>query len=136
MTTITTNMMTKIPPLSPHLQIYKLPFAALLSIAHRITGVFLTLGLAMLVYWLIAVARGGEAYASAQACLGSALGLLFLLGATFSLNYHLCNGIRHLFWDAGLGFDMNMVDTTGKAVLVAAAALTAITWAIGFSSGG
>ncbi len=136
MTTITTNMMTKIPPLSPHLQIYKLPFAALLSIAHRITGVFLTVGLVMLVYWLLAVARGGEAYASAQTCFGSALGLFFLLGASFSLNYHLCNGIRHLFWDAGYGFDMNMVDTTGKAVLIASAVLTAITWAIGLSSGG
>ncbi|HEX2245775.1 MAG TPA: succinate dehydrogenase, cytochrome b556 subunit, partial [Gammaproteobacteria bacterium] len=67
-------MATKTQPLSPHLQIYKLPLAALLSITHRITGVFLTLGTAVLVYWLVAIAAGPEAYAQAQALLGSRYG--------------------------------------------------------------
>jgi succinate dehydrogenase / fumarate reductase cytochrome b subunit len=124
-------MTTKTRPLSPHLQIYKLPLAALLSITHRITGVFLTLGTAVLVYWLVAIAAGPEAYAQAQALSGSGYGQVVLFLWTFALYFHLCNGIRHLFWDAGYGFELKTIDLSGNIVIVATLLLTGITWLVG-----
>ena len=109
-----------------------MPVAALLSITHRATGVFLTLGTVVLVYWLVAVARGPEAYAGLQETLGSWVGLICLFLWSFALFFHLCNGIRHLFWDAGYGFEMKTVDASGLAALVATAILTAITWLLAF----
>lgn len=91
----------------------------------------LTLASVFLAYWLVSVARGPEAYAEAQALFGSWYGLLGLFVCSFALYFHLCNGIRHLFWDFGLGFDLKTVDTSGQVVLVAAAALTALTWFLG-----
>lgn len=118
-------------PLSPHLQIYRFPFAAVLSITHRATGVVLSVAAVFLVYWLISVARGPEAYAEARALFGSWYGLLGLFVCTFALYFHLCNGIRHLIWDSGFGFDLKTVDTSGRIVLVATAVLTTITWLFG-----
>lgn len=123
-------------PLSPHLQIYRLPFAALLSITHRATGIVLTLAAVFLVYWLVSVARGPEAYAEAQALFGSWYGSLGLFACSFALYFHLCNGIRHLVWDAGFGFDLKTVDASGQVVLIAATALTALTWLIGLMFAG
>jgi succinate dehydrogenase / fumarate reductase cytochrome b subunit len=119
-------------PLSPHLQIYRMPVAALLSITHRATGVFLTLGTVVLIYWLVAVARGPEAYAGLQETLGSWVGIICLFLWSFALFFHLCNGIRHLFWDLGYGFEMKTVDASGLAALVATAILTAIAWLLAF----
>ncbi len=113
-----------------------MPVAALLSITHRATGVFLTLGTVVLVLWLVAVARGPEAYAGLQESLGSWYGIIGLFLWSFALFFHLCNGIRHLFWDAGLGFEMKTVDASGQVVLVATAILTAITWLLAFLSAG
>lgn len=109
-----------------------MPVAALLSITHRATGVLLTVGTVGLVYWLLAVARGPEAYAAAQETLGSWYGVVVLFLWTFALFFHLCNGIRHLFWDAGMGFEMKTVDASGQVVLVATAILTATTWLAAF----
>ena len=117
-------------PLSPHLQIYRLPMLALLSITHRLTGVALMVGTVLLVYWLLAVASGPEAYAHANGVLGSMLGQLLLFLWTWALYYHLCNGVRHLAWDVGYGFEVSTADQTGKLTLGASIVLTLLTWII------
>jgi succinate dehydrogenase / fumarate reductase cytochrome b subunit len=113
-------------PLSPHLQIYKPQITSVLSIAHRITGVALSVGTLLLVWWLLAAAAGPAAYAQAQAFIGSWLGILLLIGWAYALFFHLCNGIRHLVWDAGHGFDLATTYASGWAVVAASAGLTLI----------
>ncbi|MDX2222823.1 MAG: succinate dehydrogenase, cytochrome b556 subunit [Rhodospirillaceae bacterium] len=115
-------------PLSPHVQVYRLPLTALLSITHRITGVGLALGLVLLAWWLAAAATGPDAYATASAVIGSWFGLLVLFGFSFALSFHLCNGVRHLFWDAGKGFEIAQAQRSDKIVIAAAIALTAVAW--------
>jgi succinate dehydrogenase / fumarate reductase cytochrome b subunit len=105
----------------------------LLSIAHRLTGVFLAIGTLLLVYWLATAAYGPAAYERGSHILGSFLGRLVLFGFSFSLFYHLANGIRHLFWDVGLGFELPTAIKSGYAVVVVAAFLTVLTWAIALS---
>src|SRR3546814_11405708 len=83
-------------PLSPHLQIYAWQWTMLLSITHRATGIALSAGTLLLVWWLLALATGPEAFATAQGFVGSWFGLLLLIGWTWSLFYHLCHGIRQL----------------------------------------
>ncbi|PWV63384.1 succinate dehydrogenase, cytochrome b556 subunit [Plasticicumulans acidivorans] len=123
-------MATDKRPLSPHLQVYKPQLTSVLSIMHRATGVVLSVGSLLLVYWLISAAIGPEAYEKAQHVLGSMLGLLVLFGWTWALFYHLCNGIRHLYWDSGRGYDIPTAYKTGKMVLATSAALTFICWVI------
>ena len=118
-------------PLSPHLQIYRPQITSILSISHRATGLALSLGTLLLVWWLVALAQGPEAFASAQSFAGSWLGRFLLLGWTFSLFFHLANGIRHLCWDAGYGFEIKTATASGWVVVVASAALTLIAWALG-----
>jgi succinate dehydrogenase / fumarate reductase, cytochrome b subunit len=115
-------------PLSPHLQIYRPQLTSVLSITHRITGIVLGLGTLVLVYWVYALAAGPEAYASAQALLSSWFGRVVLFGFTFALFYHLCNGIRHLFWDAGYGYELDAVYASGKAVVAMSVVLTLVAW--------
>ena len=122
-------------PLSPHLQVYRLQWTMLLSISHRITGVGLALGTLLLVYWLAAAAGGPESFATAQAIVGSFVGRLLLFGWTFALFYHFCNGIRHLVWDAGYGFELDTAYRSGLAVLGASVALTLFSWILGYSLG-
>ena len=123
-------------PLSPHLQIYKPQLTAVLSIAHRASGIFLVLGTLLLVYWLTALAQGPESYAQAQAFFSSVLGRLILLPWVFALFYHLCNGIRHLMWDMGAGFEITTVYLSGKIVVVAAVALTMVAFGMAYAMGG
>lgn len=123
-------------PLSPHLQIYRPQLTSLMSISHRATGVFLSFGTLVLVYWLMAAAAGPQAYQQAQSLLGSWLSLLLLFAWSFSLFYHLCNGIRHLFWDAGLGFDLKTTYLTGYLVLVASLILTTLAWTLALTMNG
>jgi succinate dehydrogenase / fumarate reductase cytochrome b subunit len=111
-------------PLSPHLQIYRWQIVMALSILHRVTGIGLTLGLAALSVWLMAIAGGEASYATAMHLLASPLGLLFLLGWTFAFFYHLMNGVRHLCWDAGYGFERAQRVGSGWFVIVAAAVFT------------
>lgn len=122
-------------PLSPHLQVYRPQLTSVLSITHRATGVALAAGTLLLVCWLIAAASGPQAFASLQSFMGSWLGLLLLFGWSVSLFYHLANGIRHLFWDAGLGFDLKTAYASGWAVLAATVALTLIAWVIALTRG-
>jgi succinate dehydrogenase / fumarate reductase cytochrome b subunit len=123
-------------PLSPHLQVYRWQWTMALSILHRITGVALGVGSLLLVYWLAAAATGPEAYARAQGFVGSWFGLLLLFGFSVALFYHLSNGIRHLFWDAGRGFELKTAYASGLAVLVATVVLTGFAWVIGLSMWG
>jgi len=115
-------------PLSPHLQIYKPQITSVLSITHRATGVVLCGGLLLLVSWVVAIASGPEAYAALQAFNGSFLGRLLLFAWSLSLFYHLCNGIRHLFWDAGYGLEIEAAQTSGWAVVIATVVLTVAAW--------
>ena len=119
-------------PLSPHLQVYRPQLTSVLSIMHRITGVALAFGTLLLIYWLAAAASGPEAFDTAQALTGSILGRLLLFGWTFALFYHLCNGIRHLCWDAGWGFELPTVYRTGWTVVVASLVLTLGSWSLGY----
>ncbi len=123
-------------PLSPHLQVYRLPLLAKLSITHRATGVFLALGTLLLLYWLVAAALGAEAYEQARTCLASLPAQIVLFGWTLAFYYHLLNGIRHLLWDTGRGFALDTADKTGIAVLVGCIALTALTWGCVLAQGG
>ncbi len=123
-------------PLSPHLTIYRLPMLALLSITHRITGVALTAGTLILVYWLLALAAGPDAYADASAVFGSVFGQIVLFGFSWALYYHLCNGIRHLVWDIGKGLDLESADSSGIIVLGASVLLTVLTWISTYALGG
>jgi succinate dehydrogenase / fumarate reductase cytochrome b subunit len=123
-------MTTDKRPLSPHLQIYQPQLTSILSIVHRATGVFLSIGTLLLTYWLIAAAAGEEAYGHAVQVIGSKLGQLFLFLWTLALFYHLCNGIRHLFWDAGYGFELEAAYKSGRAVIIAALVLTVLVWLI------
>lgn len=120
-------------PLSPHLQVYKPQLTSVLSITHRATGVALALGTLLLVYWLVAAASGPDSFAAAQDFIGSPVGIFLLLGWSVALFYHLANGIRHLGWDAGYGFELPAAYRSGYAVLIATAALTAISWIIGIA---
>jgi succinate dehydrogenase / fumarate reductase cytochrome b subunit len=115
-------------PLSPHLQVYRWQIGNSLSILHRITGVALALGLVVLCYWLISLAGGEDSYYAALAILWSPVGLLFLIGWTCSFLFHLLNGVRHLFWDAGYGFERTQRHASGWFAVLGAAILTACVW--------
>jgi succinate dehydrogenase / fumarate reductase cytochrome b subunit len=117
-------------PLSPHLQIYRWYLTMALSIAHRASGIALTFGLLFLTWWLVALANGDESFARVEWWKDSILGVLFLFGMTFALAYHLGNGIRHLVWDMGYGFDPAFAKQSGVAVLVFAGAVTVLTWLV------
>ncbi len=123
-------------PLSPHLQVYRPQLTSVLSITHRMTGVALTFGTLLLVYWLVAIASGEAAYDTAQDLIGSVLGRLLLFGWSVALFYHLCNGIRHLSWDAGFLLELPALYRSGWAMLVAALALTSISWVAGYAAMG
>ena len=120
-------------PLSPHLQVYRPQLTSMMSIAHRASGIANTAGSLLLVYWLAALAGGPESFANASALLGSILGQLVLFGFSVSLFYHLSNGIRHLVWDSGHGFDIPTVYRSGHMVLVSTAVLTVIAWGLGLA---
>lgn len=115
-------------PLSPHLQIYRPQLTSVLSIAHRGAGVALGVGAVFFAWWLLAAASGPDAYGTAQSFFGSVPGIIVLAGFSFALFYHLCNGIRHLFWDAGMGLELDQAYRSGWAVIAAAVALTAGAW--------
>jgi succinate dehydrogenase / fumarate reductase cytochrome b subunit len=129
-------MATDNRPLSPHLQIYRPQITSVLSILHRITGVFMSLGALLLAYWLLALASGPVAYADALGILGSGPVMVLLFGLSFCFFYHLCNGIRHLAWDAGWGFELPQVYASGWAVVIASFLLTLGFWALLLVGGG
>ena len=118
-------------PLSPHLQVYRWQLTSVLSITHRLTGIALSIGTLLLVWWLIAAASGPEAFAAAQGFIGSPIGYLLLFGWSAALFYHLANGIRHLFWDAGYGFELENAYRSGWIVVAMSVAFTLVAWVVG-----
>lgn len=115
-------------PLSPHLQIYRWQITMLLSILHRASGVLLSAGAFALTFWLLALAGGSDAYAASMAVAGSLPGRIALFAFSAALIYHLLNGIRHLLWDIGWGFEIPQVYASGYAVVVLTLILTAALW--------
>jgi succinate dehydrogenase / fumarate reductase, cytochrome b subunit len=123
-------------PLSPFMQ-YRWQYTNTLSILHRVTGILLSLCFFVLVYWFAAAGAGPERYASAVATIGSPLVQAVLFAGLFSFCYHFLNGIRHLFWDAGYGFDLPVARKTGWAAAIGAVVLTVVLWLVlGLSPGG
>jgi succinate dehydrogenase / fumarate reductase cytochrome b subunit len=122
-----TIMATRPRPLSPHLQVYRPMYTMVLSIAHRLTGLGLALGLALLAWWLVALASGPVAYARLRALMGSPPGYLVLAGFVLAFWYHFCNGLRHLNWDIGRGFEKASARRSGALVVVATLGLAAAT---------
>ena len=118
-------------PLSPHLQIYRPQWTWVPSILHRITGVGLAIGGIVVVWWLTAAAVGGRDYfVLVDGLVTSWIGHLVLLGLTWSLAYHLLNGIRHLVWDAGFGFEVPTAERTAQGTVIGSVALTILLWIV------
>jgi len=119
-------------PLSPHLTIWRWHVTMAGSITHRATGIALSVGALVLAWWLVSISNGPEGYDQFMGVAASPLGLVILFGFTWSLAFHMLNGIRHLAWDMGYGFDKHTATKTGTLVfalsLVIAVALFAAAW--------
>ena len=120
-------------PLSPHVQIYRWQLTSVLSALHRATGLALSVGGILLVWWLVAAATGAEAYGFVGDFLSSWLGIVLLLGWSAALFYHLCNGVRHLVWDTGHALDLRSTYIGGWVVVAMAVILTLSAWVAGIS---
>ena len=118
-------------PLSPHLQVYKPQLTSVLSISHRITGVALSVGTLLLVAWIAATAKGPDTFAIVSGFMRNPIGLLLLFGWSVALFYHLANGIRHLFWDAGYGFELKDAYRSGWIVVAVSLVATVLSWIVG-----
>src|SRR5271165_6682918 len=117
-------------PLSPFMfpNWYRFQITSALSILHRLTGIALAVGSILLAWWLIAVAAGGQVFTATHAFIASPIGILLLFLWSVAFFYHLCNGIRHLAWDAGYGFEIRTATRSGYAVLTMATLLTVLAW--------
>lgn len=101
-----------------------------LSVLHRGTGLVLTLGLPVMVAWLLAAVSGAEAYTRFAAALAHPLGRVFCIGYSFAFFYHLCNGLRHLVWDTGHGLERASARRSGRITIVTAVVLTLAFWVL------
>jgi succinate dehydrogenase / fumarate reductase cytochrome b subunit len=117
-------------PLSPFMfpSWYHFQIGSALSILHRLTGIALAVGSILLAWWLIAVAAGGQVFAATHAFLASPIGVLLLFLWSVAFFYHLCNGVRHLVWDSGHGFELRTARLSSYAVLAATVVLTVVAW--------
>ncbi len=119
-------------PLSPHLQIYRPMLTMMMSIMHRITGVGLYFGIVLLVWWLTAASISDGYFDFVQGFFGHWFGRLLLFGFTWALIHHALGGLRHLLWDTGRGFDLNLVEWLARANLAGSIVLTLLLWVIGY----
>jgi succinate dehydrogenase / fumarate reductase cytochrome b subunit len=115
-------------PLSPHLSIYRWPITMVLSILHRATGVAMSIGLIVFATWLMQAAAGPEAYLGFTSTMSSLVGRLLLVGWSFAFFFHVGNGVRHLFWDSGRGFEKQQANRSAWFVIAFAVVATAIFW--------
>ncbi len=123
-------------PLSPHLQIYKWQVQMVSSILHRATGIALAVGTLLVLWGLLALAAGESHFDQFKACIGSPIGIILLIGWSWSLFYHLCNGIRHLVQDTGAGYAIPQFVRSSWLSLIASIVLVVIVWAWVLSTGG
>jgi succinate dehydrogenase / fumarate reductase, cytochrome b subunit len=120
-------------PMSPHLQIYRWPITMATSILHRITGCAVGIGTLLLTWWLVAAATSDRAFDTVQWFIGSSVGLFCLFGWTVALMYHFFNGIRHLAWDVGFGFEKQQYTLSSWAVLIATGISSVLIWVVGLA---
>lgn len=118
-------------PLSPHLQVYRPQLTSVLSILHRATGIALAVGALYLAVWVMCAAASPRTYAAFQSFNVSIVGRIVLGGWLYCAFYHLCNGIRHLFWDAGYGFELKDAYRSGWIVVGVSAVATLLAWIVG-----
>jgi succinate dehydrogenase / fumarate reductase cytochrome b subunit len=117
-------------PLSPHLQVYRPQMTTMLSILHRATGIALAVGTLMILWWLVAAADSPEAYGRAMEFSRSAFGIVLLAGWSFSVYFHMLNGVRHLVWDTGHLFEIGCATKAGYVIFYGSLVLTILTWVI------
>lgn len=117
-------------PVSPHLQIYRLTPTMIMSGVHRASGAALYFGVLLVAWWLVAASTSESAFATANGVMGSWIGLLVLLGFTWSLWVHMLGGIRHLIWDTGRGLEKRTATTYSLATLAGSIVLTILTWIV------
>jgi succinate dehydrogenase / fumarate reductase, cytochrome b subunit len=122
-------------PLSPHLQVYKWQVQMVSSILHRATGIALAVGSLLVIWGIVALATGEDAFGSFKACAGSPLGLILLVGWTWALFFHLVNGIRHLVQDAGAGYEIKQFVFSSWLSVILSLLLTVLVWAWVFTGG-
>tara|TARA_Y100000817_G_C16529114_1_gene399230 strand:- start:215 stop:601 length:387 start_codon:yes stop_codon:yes gene_type:complete len=115
-------------PLSPHLQIYRWHISSLLSITHRIAGIINLLALILIFFWLTALSFGENSYELFLLIINSFFGKFILIGFTWSMNFHLLSGIRHLVWDLGYGFEIKTANISGIIVIITSLVVTVIFW--------
>ena len=119
-------------PLSPHLQIYRPMLSTAMSIFHRITGVALSLGIILLVWWFTAASTSDDYYNFVNSLFAHWLGRLVLFGFTWALMHHILGGFRHFLWDTGRGFALNKVELLARANLIGSILLTVLVWIIAY----
>lgn len=123
-------------PLSPHLQVYRPQINMVMSIIHRMTGAGLYFGTLLLAFWLVSVASGPEAYASAASLLGTWVGRIILVGFSWALVHHALGGIRHFVWDLGIGYGLGTIDAMSWGTIILSVLITAALWAFVLASQG
>lgn len=121
-------------PLSPHLQVYRLPLPAVTSILTRITGHALVAGIVLLVWWLVAAVAGPGAFAVADWVMRSWIGFIVLTASTWALWFHGLAGVRHLFYDMGVGIEMDQAQKSSWGIIIGSVALTVLSLIIFFVS--
>ncbi len=119
-------------PLSPHLQVYHPMLSTAMSIFHRITGIALSAGMVLLVWWFSAASTSDDYFIFVNGLFAHWLGRLVLFGFTWALMHHLLGGLRHFIWDTGRGFDLNKVEWLVRANVIGSILLTVLIWIIGY----
>lgn len=119
-------------PLSPHIQVYRQQYTGIPSITHRITGVGMNLTAVLVVWWLLAAATEADYFHLVDGLLTSWVGGLVLIGSAWALSYHFLNGIRHLWWDTGHGFDIETVRTGAYAVFAGSVVVAIVLLILGW----
>ena len=115
-------------PLSPHISIYRWPITMTISILHRATGVAMSVGFIVFAGWLFDAASGARTYGLFMSCMDTTIGKLLLIGWSFAFFFHLSNGVRHLVWDSGRGFEKTTANASAWFVLLLAIVTTALFW--------
>ena len=120
-------------PLSPHLQIYKWQISSLLSITHRIVGVINFFAITLICLWSISLFFGQSSYQNIQIFLNTIFGKFLVVSLCWTFSFHILNEIRHLFWDAGYGFDLKVANISGVLAFIGSFILTILFYFLGRS---